>query len=131
MKRSHSKLTRRELLKGAVSALALSPVLRSLAAAQEQLLQTAGAEPTVCEPGIIARENLHTGTLSWLLGRAFKSRPCRGRCAEIEGYCSQTSVAAGDEIQFFVNSRNPRQEEFQLEIFRMGFYGGTGARLMV
>jgi hypothetical protein len=39
-------------------------------------------------------------------------------------------VESGNEIHFFVNSRNPHQKEFQLQIFRMGFYGGTGARLM-
>ncbi len=130
MEPSHSKLTRRDLLKGALSALALSPAWGSLAA-QARLLQPPTADSTASAAGIIPRENLHAGTLHWLLGRAFKSRPCRGRCPEIEGYCSQTSVAAGDEIQFFVNTRNPTQREIQIEIFRMGFYGGTGARLML
>src|SRR6185436_15235593 len=44
------------------------------------------------------------------------------------GYCSKTSVRAGEEIRFFV-STNPASS-FTLDIYRMGFYGGAGGRHM-
>jgi hypothetical protein len=47
---------------------------------------------------------------------------------EIEGYASKTSVAQGDEIDFYVNTS---AVSYKVEIFRMGWYGGLGARKMV
>ena len=46
----------------------------------------------------------------------------------IEGYCSRQSVKAGETIDIMVSTDPPRP--FQIEIFRMGYYGGRGARLM-
>jgi len=46
---------------------------------------------------------------------------------EIEGYASRTSVDRGDNIQFFVSTIDPT---YQLDVYRMGWYGGAGARLM-
>jgi hypothetical protein len=50
------------------------------------------------------------------------------RCPWIEGYCSHTSVRAGERISFHV-STNPASP-FRIEIYRMGFYGGHGGRLV-
>jgi hypothetical protein len=50
------------------------------------------------------------------------------RSAAIEGYCSRQSVLAGDTLEFKV-SVNPAAR-FQIDIFRMGYYGGAGARLV-
>ena len=46
----------------------------------------------------------------------------------IEGYCSKQSVKAGETIELMISTDPPRR--FQIEIFRMGYYGGRGARLM-
>src|SRR5579885_819337 len=46
---------------------------------------------------------------------------------EIEGYASRTSVNRGEPISFFVSTTDP---SYTLEIFRMGWYGGLGARRM-
>jgi len=46
----------------------------------------------------------------------------------IEGYCSRQSVSAGETLDIMVSCAPAR--DFQLEIFRMGYYGGRGARLM-
>ena len=46
----------------------------------------------------------------------------------IEGYCSKQSVQAGESIDIMVSTNPPRP--FEIEIFRMGYYGGRGARLM-
>jgi hypothetical protein len=48
------------------------------------------------------------------------------RCPWIEGYCSRTSVRAGEQITFYV-STNPASS-FRLDIYRSGFYGGAGGR---
>ena len=50
------------------------------------------------------------------------------RCPWIEGYCSHTSVRAGETIRFYV-STNPAAQ-FTLDIYRMGYYGGNGGRLV-
>lgn len=47
---------------------------------------------------------------------------------EIEGYASKTSVNLGETISFHV-SVNPTQL-FKIEIYRMGWYGGYGGRLV-
>ena len=46
----------------------------------------------------------------------------------IEGYCSKQSVAAGEKLQIMVSTQPAAK--FQIEIFRTGYYGGRGARLM-
>src|SRR5690606_17768881 len=50
------------------------------------------------------------------------------RSPAIEGYCSRQSVEAGETLQFMVSTQPA--ERFQIEIFRTGYYGGRGARLM-
>ena len=69
----------------------------------------------------IVAENLRAGTDSWQL-----SRPATAR--EIEGYASATSVNRGDAIKLYVNTRSPT---FSLEVFRMGWYQGLGARRVI
>jgi hypothetical protein len=66
----------------------------------------------------IAQENLKTGDAHWLL-----SNPALEH--EIEGYASATSINRGQTIQFFVSTFDPG---FTLEIFRVGWYQGIGAR---
>src|SRR5262249_51940664 len=65
-------------------------------------------------------ENSEVGTPNWQL-----TNPATNR--EIEGYASLTSVNRGGQLSFYVNTADPT---FTLEIFRMGWYGGAGARLM-
>ncbi|HLJ17662.1 MAG TPA: Ig domain-containing protein, partial [Bryobacteraceae bacterium] len=65
-------------------------------------------------------ENANPGTTGWQL-----SNPAVNR--EIEGYASLTSVNKGGQISFFVSTSD---SSFHLEIFRTGWYGGVGARLL-
>ena len=44
----------------------------------------------------------------------------------VEGYCSRTSVRAGEEISFFVSTNPP--SPFRIDFYRMGYYGGAGGR---
>jgi hypothetical protein len=66
----------------------------------------------------IALENQRTGFAKWEL-----TNPAWGH--EIEGYAGATSVQPGETILLYVNTTSPR---FSVEIFRMGWYGGAGAR---
>lgn len=83
---------------------------------------------------IIARENGREGARDWQLTRVRLETPKGGtardaiRSSLIEGYCSRQSVAAGETIEFMVSTNPPVR--YQLEIFRTGYYGGRGARLM-
>ncbi len=79
----------------------------------------------------IVAENKLPGTTDWMINVKFDTcqlpdhRFCRR--PQIEGYCSQATVAAGDTIDFFV-STNPASE-FTLDIYRMGYYQGKGGNL--
>jgi hypothetical protein len=46
----------------------------------------------------------------------------------IEGFASAASINRGESISFFVNTADP---SFTMDIFRMGWYGGAGARRMM
>ena len=79
----------------------------------------------------IQLENARRGTRDWLLTKTDINdiEPVAlWRSPKIEGYCSETSVSVGDTIKVMV-STNP-VSEFDLEIFRTGYYGGTGGRFM-
>ncbi len=68
--------------------------------------------------GAIAQENARSGTSDWQLTQPAPQH-------EIEGYASLTSVNQGQEIELFVNTQAPT---YQIDIFRMGWYGGEGGR---
>jgi hypothetical protein len=74
---------------------------------------------TTLHANIITNENARAGTDRWQL-RSSAS-------ADIAAYASATSVAPGETIRFFVSTPDPK---FQLEVFRMGWYGGLGGRRM-
>lgn len=66
----------------------------------------------------VAIENRRPGTADWRLERPAVDR-------EIEGYAGATSVNRGELIVLFVHTRASR---FHMEVFRMGWYAGLGAR---
>jgi hypothetical protein len=66
----------------------------------------------------IVAENSKPGTADWVL-----SNPATNR--EIEGYASETYIDPGGSINIFVNTAEP---SYQLEVFRLGWYGGAGGR---
>lgn len=107
---------RRDVLKTA-ALLSAAPLLGEIAAA-------APAQPG----NLIQRENALPGALDWQLTRVRIDKTGGYRCPWIEGYCSHQSVEAGQTIEFKVSTNPP--QKFQIEIFRTGYYGGRGARLM-
>ena len=76
----------------------------------------------------IRRENARAGALDWQLTKVGLRGPEGIRARGIEGYCSRQSVKAGERIEFCISTDPPAP--FRLEIFRLGYYGGRGARLM-
>ncbi len=78
---------------------------------------------------LIRQENEKPGTRDWLLAKTYIDPDTWWRSPGIEGYCSETSVSAGDTLKIMV-STNP-VSEFELEIFRVGYYGGDGGRSMM
>jgi hypothetical protein len=76
---------------------------------------------------VIQQENARPGSDDWQLTR-MRLDGGGYRSAFIEGYCSRQSVKAGEVIDFFVSTQPAAR--FKIEIFRTGWYGGKGARLM-
>jgi hypothetical protein len=68
----------------------------------------------------VAIENARGGTSVWL-----RRRTPRG---EIEGYVASESVGPGDQLRVSVSTRPGIR--YRVEIFRLGWYDGDGARLV-
>ena len=68
------------------------------------------------------------GSSDWQLTRVRLDKNGGFRAATIEGYCGKQSVLAGESLDIMVSTRTATQ--FTIEIFRTGYYGGKGARLM-
>ncbi len=76
----------------------------------------------------IVEENQRPGTLEWL-PPAERSRPGFARRETgIEGFASVSSARAGERIEIRVASASGQR--FRADLFRSGWYGGLGARLV-
>lgn len=115
-----SSLPRRDFLQAAVAAGALASGGAAAGRSASASTETSRSNP-------IVTENQREGALDWQLTRV-RVDSGQYRSPWVEGYCSKQSVAAGEDIDIFV-STNPARK-FRLEIFRMGYYGGRGARLV-
>ncbi len=113
---------RRTFLKTA-AATALSG---ALARSTVEAAPAAAAAPS--GSSLIARENALPGARDWQLTRVRLDKAAGVRASAIEGYCSKQSVRAGEKLEFFVSTAPAAS--FVIEVFRTGYYGGRGARLM-
>src|SRR5690242_10528254 len=106
-----SHLTRRAVVSGALAAPSIAHGKR----------KTHGENPTQAE-------NRKAGASDWQLTnvRLVSSKGFRSRV--MEGYCSHQSIEAGETLRIMASANPPGR--FRIEIFRMGYYGGAGARLM-
>jgi hypothetical protein len=118
------RLSRRELLKGVIGigAVAALPGCSQTGSRGSKHAQAGGG----LERNAVQRENERPGTTDWLLQNTRVDPQTKYRCPWIEGYCSHTSVRAGERLKLFV-STNPAST-FTVDIYRMGYYGGTGGR---
>jgi len=116
MAMSNPAITRRKLLKslGGLGAMALGGCALPR------------GEGRGSRANLIQEENTRPGTGDWLLTKTAIDPKTKYRCPWIEGYCSRTSVRAGDTISFHVSTNPP--SSFTLDIYRMGHYQGNGGR---
>jgi len=108
-------LDRRQLLKAATST-GVAVVTGSAAD-----LHAASSAQT----SVVQAENDRPGDADWQLTRV-RINHGEYRTTLIEGYCSHPSLSAGEQLSIFVSTDPPRQ--FTIDIYRMGYYGGAGAR---
>jgi N,N-dimethylformamidase beta subunit-like protein/Big-like domain-containing protein len=92
--------------------------------------EPSGPSPTVratpraraCEAGnAVVLENCFPGDPGWTLGS-----PGRAADGGIEGFATATSIARGGSVDLKVASGGP----YRIEVYRSGWYGGAGARLI-
>ncbi len=103
-------------------------VLKGAAAAATGIACGWSVHTASAADNVITRENAHAGSTDWQLTRVRTDTVGGVRSSRIEGYCSKQSVGAGDSIDIFVSTQP--EQDFKIEIFRSGYYGGRGARLM-
>ncbi len=94
-----------------------------LAAALIAFVPAPGTSPSVAAAAnYVQIENAKPGASDWRL-----TNPGY-RSGTIEGYASATSVNRGEQIQFFVNTKEP---SYTMDIYRMGYYQGLAGRRML
>jgi hypothetical protein len=69
----------------------------------------------------IAQENRLPGTTHWQLDVG-------ANMTFIQGYAGTVSALAGQQVPLYISSQQPIA--FQLDVYRIGWYGGAGGRLM-
>ena len=84
--------------------------------------------PPLRETASVAEENACAGARDGQLTRVAADGGGGFRSLRVEGYCSAQSVRGGDTLRIMVSAQPAT--DVSLEIFRMGYYGGSGARLM-
>ena len=127
MNEEKDRITRRAFLKytmlsGVLLTLGNIPVLH-----KKWMLATAA--PAFAMPerkkyprkSFIAEENAKPGHADWKV-----TRPAAG---EIQGYASVTSVVAGEKLGLHISTKTSGRR-YKLEVFRLGYYQGKGARLV-
>ena len=79
----------------------------------------AGVTATTTSSNAIYLENQKPGSAGW----AISSKST----GQVEGYASATSVNRGGSVSLYINSSLPN---VRVDVYRMGWYGGAGGRLM-
>src|SRR6516164_7280061 len=112
-----SRVDRRDLLRTAAAgglAFSLGSLADSLAA------------PTPAQRDLIRAENEKPGTTDWKLANTRVDPKTKYRCPWIEGYCSHTSIRAGQTLTIHVSTQPA--SPFVLDLYRLGYYQGKGGR---
>jgi hypothetical protein len=88
---------------------------------------SASASPDARRADLIRAENARPGA-RFQLTRMMPDSAKSYRTSLIEGYCSRQSLKAGERLDIYVSTKPV--SKFVIDIFRMGYYGGSGSRLM-
>ncbi|GGY83783.1 N,N-dimethylformamidase beta subunit family domain-containing protein [Streptomyces nitrosporeus] len=119
-----SKVTRRAAL-GAIGIGAVGLAGCRLPGEAGSAATTRPAPSTGDNP--VVDENRAAGSDRWAAGRD-GTVGVKDDAAQIQGYASRTSVPPGEPIDFHISSH--RTQTCTVEIYRVGHYGGAGARRM-
>lgn len=128
MRKNGLKISRRTLLKN-TALIGLGGVVTPLTGFAGSMQAKKGS--------LIEEENRKPGTVEWQLQYTGFDTPVTMasyplvryiRSITIEGYVSKTSVLPGESIDFKVSMDPPGR--FVIDLYRMGYYGGTGGRHM-
>ncbi len=84
--------------------------------------------PTAGAPASVAAENRQPGTTSWRLPGPAELIGGKARGA-LAGYVAEQAIAAGQTQRVYVNA--PGAQTVTAGVYRMGWYGGTGGRLIL
>jgi hypothetical protein len=107
------------------------PLVFILTQQQQNNLTTSLAQKQSCSSNSvhnpILTENQLRGTTSWQLTKPAQFDTKTYRYTQIEGYAWTTSAEAGDIVKFSVSTTAPF---FSARIYRLGWYQGTGGRLV-
>ena len=94
-----------------------------------RVMLQAGAAPLLARAtrdSVLASENRKPGTPGWQLKHYSFDGASGLRSPRLEGYCSESSLYPGEKIRFPVSTEPARK--FTLDLYRSGYYGGTGGR---
>ncbi len=95
--------------------------IASSASSRPQILSLYGTGLLTTSLNPTQVENAAAGDSSWQITNLATHR-------EIEGYASESSINHGEAVNLFVNTAAPT---YALDIYRLGWYGGSGARRML
>src|SRR6476620_6180659 len=98
-------ISRRDALKSALGLGAMAAL--SSCAYIEKDSGSVTRKSVLGQADLIRRENEKPGTRDWLLSNTRIDPETRYRCPWIEGYCSRTSVRAGESISVHVSTNPP------------------------
>ncbi|MCB0997401.1 MAG: hypothetical protein KDB21_20050, partial [Acidimicrobiales bacterium] len=82
-----------------------------------------GVRPALAQTNPIVTENQQPGSTGW-----YKVFTNQSQLGEIEGYASSATIAPGQQVSFHVSTAPAAP--YRIEVYRVGDYGGAGARLM-
>src|SRR5437764_13102760 len=82
------------------------------------------ATPLLAADNAIVAENQLTGSNGWRLGGLVSD----DTTGQIKGYASATSVNQGESLTVSVTVNT--SQTYTIDIYRMGWYGGTGGSLV-
>lgn len=89
-----------------------------------QLAPTATRPPAPYDPrNAIVRENALPGTRAWILPNG------QAATVEIQGYAGAEYIASGQTITFYISTQRAGVP-YTVDVYRIGWYGGAGGRLM-
>src|SRR5262249_27775252 len=84
------------------------------------------ARPAPAQRDLIRAENEKPGTTDWQLANTRIDPKTKYRCPWIEGYCSHTSLRAGQALTIHVSTQPA--SPFVVDLYRLDYYHGRGGR---